>query len=241
MYNKLSWLWPVINPPEDYINETRYFSGIVKKYSKIKVKTLLHIGCGAGHNDFTLKKFFKVTGIDISNNMLKLARKLNPECEYINADMRYAKLGKIFDAVAVFDSINYITSEHDLLRTFRTAYRHLKPGGIFLIFVERIPETLRQNQIDSFVHTFKNKEIAVIENLYDRNRKDNIFEVRFVYIIHNKNKTTVYNECHLNGIFKLNTWKSVLKKADFKPGSLKVNSRAFPPDEIYYMLVCKKN
>jgi len=78
MYGKLSWLWPVTSPPEDYIEETVHLAAVIKKYAKIKVKTLLHFGCGAGHNDYTFKKYFDVTGLDISSSMLGLAKKLNP-------------------------------------------------------------------------------------------------------------------------------------------------------------------
>ena len=74
--------------------------------SKIEVETLLHLGCGGGHNDYTFKKHFKVTGVDISENMLKLARKLNSEVTYYYGDMRDIKLTGCFDAVTILDSIN---------------------------------------------------------------------------------------------------------------------------------------
>ncbi len=82
MYGDLAWLWPIISPPEDYAEETELFSRVIREHSRIEVKTLLHIGCGAGHNDHVFKKHFEVTGIDNSEEMLKLARELNPEVTY---------------------------------------------------------------------------------------------------------------------------------------------------------------
>ena len=69
LYNDLVWIWPIISPHEDYVEESNLFSTVIKEHSQIEVKTLLHLGCGGGHNDFTFKKYFKVTGIDLSKNI----------------------------------------------------------------------------------------------------------------------------------------------------------------------------
>ena len=58
MYSDLAWTEPIVAPPEKYIEETNLYSKVIKKYSKNKVKTLLHFGCGAGFNDYTFKKHF---------------------------------------------------------------------------------------------------------------------------------------------------------------------------------------
>lgn len=97
LYGDLAWLWPIISPSEDYVEETEFFSKTIKRHSKIEVKTLPHLCCGGGHNDYTFKKHFKVTGVDISEDMLNLARKLNPEVIYQNGDMRTIRLREYFD------------------------------------------------------------------------------------------------------------------------------------------------
>jgi CRISPR/Cas system CSM-associated protein Csm5 (group 7 of RAMP superfamily) len=61
LYSDLAWTWSIISPVEDYIEETELFSKLIREHSKIEVKTLLHLGCGGGHNDYTFKKDFKVT------------------------------------------------------------------------------------------------------------------------------------------------------------------------------------
>ena len=241
MYNKLAWLWPAFSPAEDYVNETKYFAGILRKHSKIKIKDVLHIGCGGGHNDFTLKKYFNVTGVDISPEMLSLARKLNPECGYIRSDMRSMKLGRKFDAVVAFDSINHINTRKDLLAVFSSVNLHLNPGGVFLAFIENVPETLKQNSTDWFSGEYNGRHVTVIENEFDRDTKDDVFEIRFVYIIHGKKKTDIYSECHVNGLFRLNTWKSLLSKSGFIPELMPVKSKSFPSDKKYYIAVCTKN
>lgn len=31
LYNDLAWLWPIISPPEEYIEETEFFAKTVKQ------------------------------------------------------------------------------------------------------------------------------------------------------------------------------------------------------------------
>ena len=153
LYSDLAWTWPIISPVEDYIEETELFSKLIREHSKIVVKTLLHLGCGGGHNDYVFKKYFKVTSVDISEDMLTLAKKLNPEVNYQYGDMRTIRLEERFDAVMALDSINYIKTVEDLQRTFITAYEHLKPGGVFLTFVEQIAGQFKQNNTTFSTHS----------------------------------------------------------------------------------------
>jgi len=62
----------------------------------------------------------KVTSVDISEDMLTLAKKLNPEVNYQYGDMRIIRLEERFDAVTILDSVNYIKTVEDLQRTFIT-------------------------------------------------------------------------------------------------------------------------
>jgi len=67
----------------------------------------------------------KVTSVDISEDMLTLAKKLNPEMNYQYGDMRIIRLEERFDAVTILDSVNYIKTVEDLQRTFITKYSKL--------------------------------------------------------------------------------------------------------------------
>ncbi|MBM3714077.1 MAG: class I SAM-dependent methyltransferase, partial [Actinobacteria bacterium] len=180
-YGKLAWTEPIVAPPEGYSCDTELFAKIIKEHSIIKPKTLLHLGCGAGGNDYTFKKYFNVTGIDISRDMLKMAKKINPEVVYHNDDMRCLKLDKTFDSVAIPDSIGYMVTESDLRCSIFSAYNHLKPGGVLLI-VAHTKEEFRQN---NFLYTGSNKdtEITVFENNYITDLSGNTYEATIIYLI----------------------------------------------------------
>ena len=240
LYSDLAWTWPIISPVEDYIEETELFSKLIREHSKIEVKTLLHLGCGGGHNDYTFKKHFKVTSADISEDMLRLAKKLNPEVNYHYGDMRTIRLEERFDAVMALDSINYIRTVEDLQRTFITTYEHLKPGGVFLTFVEQIAGQFKQKNSTHSTHSKDDVEITFIENYYDPDPADTNYEATFIYLIRVGGKLEVHTDRHLCGIFKLETWLGFLKATGFEVKQVKFTHSTFAEGESYPMLICIK-
>lgn len=215
LYRDLSWTWPIISPPVDYIEEGERYRYLFKKYSKIPVLNLLNLGCGGGHVDSVLKKYFSITGIDISANMLKLARKLNPDAVYKKGDMRSIRLKKRFDAVLIHDSVNYMLTEKDLSAAFKTAYEHLKPGGMLLTFAEEYNK-IKQHSVSSSTHKKGDIEITFIEHYYDPSPTDSTFECTFIYLIRKRKKLIIKTDRHLCGLFKVATWLKLLKHCGFK-------------------------
>ena len=62
------------NSEKDYTKESSYINWIIKKYSP-KTKSILDIGCGTGLHDFELANLnYDVTGLDISQDMIEIAR-----------------------------------------------------------------------------------------------------------------------------------------------------------------------
>lgn len=236
LYSDLSWTWPIISPPEHYVKETEFFSRIMKERNG--AKTLLHLGCGGGHNDFTFKKYFEVTGVDLSRKMLTLAKKLNPNVQYSLGDMRTVRLEKQFDAVAILDSINYMASEEDLISAFQTAFTHLKTGGIFITYVEETKESFRSRTRVS-THKKGRTEITFIENAYDPNPEDDKYENTFVYLIRRNGRLSIETDLHVDGLFRLIIWKKLLNKTGFR-----VKQVEFKPDNPNYqkcpLFVCTK-
>ncbi|MFQ5883968.1 MAG: class I SAM-dependent DNA methyltransferase, partial [Thermoplasmata archaeon] len=225
----------------DYVEETELFSKIIKEHSRIEVRTLLHIGCGAGHNDQVFKRHFEVTGVDISEEMLKLARKLNPEVTYHVGDMRTIRLDKSYDAVAILDSIDYMSTVEDLRSAFVTTYDHLKPGGIFLTYVEECKERFKQNKTDCSTHSKGDVRVVLIENGFDPAPEDTSFVARFVYIILRRGELDIQTDRHICGVFELRTWHDLLKEVGFELKEMKFEHSTFPEGEHLPMFVCVKS
>jgi len=102
---------------------------IFKKYNKIE---MLDLACGTGeiHNFFD--KRFKITGIDISEDMLRVARIKHPENKYIKSDVRRFTSEKAYDLITFnYDSINHLLQIEEWISMFETSYKNLKKGCIY--------------------------------------------------------------------------------------------------------------
>ena len=97
--------------------------------------TVLDIGCGSGKpiDTYLISKRMRVTGIDISEAQIELAKENVPEAMYEVRDMSELTDGEFqVDAVVSFYAIFHTPRERHskLLRTFKS---FLKPNGYLLI------------------------------------------------------------------------------------------------------------
>ena len=126
---------------KDYEAECDFLEQIFARYAQSPIHTILDLGCGTGGHALPLaRRGYTVTGIDRSETMLAEAhRKAKAmaqgagSCDFVQGDIRNLDLGHTFDAViAMFAVISYQITNDDLLAAFRTARRHLSPGGLFV-------------------------------------------------------------------------------------------------------------
>ena len=237
LYSDMAWAWPVISQGEDYVQEAEAFALHLRQRARIPVSTLLHLGCGGGHLDLTLKKYFNVTGVDVSQPMLELAGQLNPEVIYSPGDMRTVRLEKTFDAVVIADSISYMLSEADLRSAFQAAFVHLKPGGVFCTYAGVTRQSFRQNATRVSIHSGGSVEITFIENRYDPNPEDSTYESTFVYLIrreHSQGQLEIETDRHLGGLFDLETWSRCLAETGFEVNQTELGEGVVP------LFVCRK-
>ena len=236
---ELAWLWPVISPLAKHVKENEEFSKIIQAHCPVRPVTLLHLGCGGGHDDFTLKKHFKVTGIDISEAMLGLARRLNPEADYHLGDMKTVRLDKTFNSVIIGDSVSYMLTRDDLLSVFQTAFVHLEPGGVLLTLAEETLENFQQSKTLCSDHVQGDVEVTFIQNYYDPDRQDTSYEVTLIFLVRRNGQLTVEVDRHTLGLFNLNTWLELLREVGFSVEQTEF--RGWDVEErIYPLLICKK-
>lgn len=142
LYQELAGWWPLISPPGEYAQEAAYLAAVLAA-APGPVHTVLDLGSGGGNVALHLKRHARLTLVDISEAMLAVSRRLNPECEHRQGDMRTIRLGTAFDAVLVHDAVDYMTSEDDLRQVIETAFEHGRPGGIALFVPDHTAESFQ--------------------------------------------------------------------------------------------------
>ena len=148
LYDELAPWWPLLSPPEEYVEEAAFFAQLLEKAGDQPCRTLLELGSGGGNNASHLKARFDLTLVDPSPQMLAVSRTLNPTCEHFEGDMRTIRLGREFDRVFVHDAICYMTTAADLRRAIETAHAHCRRGGAAVF----VPDHLRENFEESSDH-----------------------------------------------------------------------------------------
>lgn len=220
LYAELAWLWPMWGDPTEYAQYCDHVTRLIRQYSKRDVYSLLNVGCGGGKNAFNLKKHFTVTGIDISPTMLDLARQLNPECQFHQADMREFTLQDRFDAVLIDDAISYMTTEEELRAVFDKAYVHLNIGGVMVCGPDDTKETFRQNwtEVSHAASASKpeNIDVVFVENAFDPEPDDTMYEATMVYLIRESGKLSIEHDLHLLGLFSIEVWRRLLLDVGFE-------------------------
>ena len=104
--------------------------------------TVLDIGCGAGVPiAASLAARYRVTGVDISPEMIQRAQENVPAGEFVCADIMSATFPPFsFDAVVAFYSVFHLPrQEHAEL--FRRIQQWLNPGGYLLCTLSHYSET----------------------------------------------------------------------------------------------------
>lgn len=215
LYGDLAWLWPTLSPPGHYEDEARVYADLLRRHARRPVQSVLHLGCGGGHIDRWLKQDFAVTGLDIAPAMLDLARTLNPEVTYAEGDMRTARLGRVFDAVVLFDSIDYMLSEAELAQAFATAWEHLAPGGVFLTYAETLAETFEDNHTQTRTLEGDGLVLTYIEHAFDPDPADGMVQTVYVYLIRQGATLAVETDRHLAGCFPKAAWLRLLTQTGF--------------------------
>jgi len=122
----------------DIRKEVDFFEQCIDKFSKIKVKKVLDIGCGPSPYLIEMgKRGYSFTGLDKSREMLeyslKKADKAGIKIKVIHADMRNFESMEKFDfAFCMLGSI-HVESSEDFLSHLTSLSNCLKMGGLYLI------------------------------------------------------------------------------------------------------------
>ena len=174
---------------KDYRGEVEYIDLLIREKFP-EAKTILDLGCGTGrHAQLLAEKNYTVFGVDVSEDMLSIAKQLpsNPNLAFQHGDIRSLSLGRKYDiVVSLFHVMSYQSKNEDLINAFHTMYDHLNDCGVFLFdfwfgpAVIKNPPTVRVKRFENDII----KILRIAEPIIDPNK--NTVDVNYEMIIQNK-------------------------------------------------------
>ncbi len=137
-YSDFAFIYDELMNEVDYDGWVKYIEDIIKK-EDVNVKNILELACGTGNLTIPLtKKNYDIAGIDISDQMLNVARE-KAEKEGVELVLLQQDIAELdFDVtnldciLCACDGFNYITYDDDLENVFAKSHELLKDGGLFI-------------------------------------------------------------------------------------------------------------
>jgi glycine/sarcosine N-methyltransferase len=133
LYTSFAWAYDLVVPspaPPQPDEAARLLAGR---------KTIVDAGCGTGrHLSFLASAGFSVTGIDLSEAMLEVARARAPEVEFVVGNVFSWRPPSPVDGVLCRGVFNDVTRDEDRQRGFDSLFEMLRAGGLLIFSVREI-------------------------------------------------------------------------------------------------------
>ena len=233
LYSELADWWPLLSRPEDYAEEAAFYVQAMTSASVRPLKAVLELGSGGGNNASHMKRQFDMTLVELSPGMIQVSKRLNPDCEHIQGDMRSVRLGRLFDGVFVHDAVCYMTTPEDLQLAMETAFVHCKPGGVVLFAPDATAETFEPST-DHGGHDGDGRALRYLEWCWDPDPDDMTYTVDYIYALRSENDTSIVHDRHIEGLFSRQLWLDLLEAVGFNAAVLAfTHSEVERPLEVF--------
>lgn len=141
-YGAFSTLYDVLMEDVDYDRWAGFVAELMERYRPDR-QELRVLDCASGTGSVAIrlaKKGYRVTGADISEDMLRIAmekaRLSGVAIPFVHMDMRSVAIHKKQDVITCCcDGVNYLTSSEDVKAFFNSARENLIVGGLLLFDV----------------------------------------------------------------------------------------------------------
>ena len=214
MYKHLAKYYDIIYSWKDYAMEAEKVHQIIDDYKKTEGYELLDAACGTGEHDKYLKEYYSVTGIDMSEQMLEIARRKNKKINYVKGNMMRFNLNKKFDVViCLFSAIGHLLTYENLNKTLRCFSRHLKKGGVAIIEPFVSPKAFTTGTPHSL---YINEPNLKLVRMNVSKRKNGIALLDFHFLIADKKEVKYYLEKEKLALYEEKKVLQLMKNNGFK-------------------------
>lgn len=180
-FYQLAGYYDAIVAEKDYRTEVKHLEALARRYGRSGGQSWLDVACGTGRHLQFLRRRHTVLGVDLSPEMLRVARRRLPGVRLVTADMRSFRLRDRFDVVTcLYSAIGHLRTEQGLRMAFTNFARHVKPGGIVIVEPWIDPTDFHREMIHLLTHHGPTGTLVRIA--YSR-RRGNHSVIRYHYLI----------------------------------------------------------
>jgi ubiquinone/menaquinone biosynthesis C-methylase UbiE len=215
-YSKLAKYYDQIYHFKDYRKEANKIEKLIDEYRQSNGNDLLDVGCGTGKHLRYLRNDFNCVGVDISEDMLRVAKKNVPGVRFIRANMSDFRIGKRFDAIlCLFSSIGYLRTREEITKTVYNFSKHLKEGGVLIVEPWFRKSDWRKGSIH--IRNYESRSLIIARVGYSQARRGfSVTDER--YLIAEKNKGISYVEDHQTmRFFEPDSTFRIMRRAGLNP------------------------
>ncbi len=114
---------------------------------------LLDLGCGTGipYARYMIENSFSVTGIDLSDEMIKVASRNVPEASFIQISMTEIPFREMFDGIVSSFSMLLLSPEM-FVEAGKKIQMALRDGGVFYLSLDEPPNSSEDADGEAFVN-----------------------------------------------------------------------------------------
>ena len=211
MYAEMAQYYDRIYSFKDYAAETETLLRWIETHHQSNGVRLLDIACGTGRHLEFLSKPFDAEGLDLSPELLELARERNPGMTFHRADMRTFDLPSSYDVITcLFSSIGYMTTIEDLEKAVANMARHLVPGGVLIIEPWLTPDVWKSGTVHGMFIDDPDLKIARVNTSLTHGRLS-VFDLH--HLVGTPEKTFHFVEHHEMGLYTVKEMTAALEQA----------------------------
>ena len=210
MYGPAGKYYDKLYSAKDYHKESRAIIETINSYCS-KAHSLLDVACGTGGHLQHLSSQYDAEGIDLSGDLVSIARNRLPDVRIHQGDMISFKLGRSYDVVlCLFSSIGYVKTAANLNRAVNCMANHLNPGGILLIEPWFTKESWQPRPVYA---TFVDDPDVKVARISTNKRQGKLSIIEMHYLVGTAEGVKYHKELHKMGLFAQHEMIDAYEKA----------------------------
>ncbi len=213
MYNKSSKFYDALYHFRDYKAASEKLSKTIANHNN-SAKTILDTACGTGKHIEYMNKYFNVEGLDISLELLEIAKARCPGNIFHQESMIDFDLKKKYDVVTcLFGSIAYVKILSNLYTAIDTMSKHLNPNGLLIIEPWFSKESFWIDRVTSNHYDEKDLKITW---MYASKTMNDYAVLDINYLVGTNEEISYFKERHELGLFSDYEYRDAMEKAGLK-------------------------